>query len=87
MAITRGRAFTGIGIIIAGIAFISLGFALTSQTPEPETGAEGLLDGLIEWGRNVGITFTTGLGTGLGYLGWPVMFAGIILLVIWHFRD
>lgn len=86
MTLTIRNVLAGIGIILIGIMFLSLGSALTSQTPDPETNAEGWLDGLAEWSRNVGIEFAKGLGTGLGYLGWPVMIAGILLLAYWHFN-
>jgi len=82
--LTAKRAIIGIAIIIAGIALSSAGFALTSQTPETITDAEGWLEGLAEWIRNIGIEFAKGLGIGLYYLGFIVIAIGVILLIYWR---
>jgi len=86
LVLTWRNTSAGIGIIIAGIAFFSFGSALTTQTPEPDTGAEGWLEGLAEWSRNVGIAFAKGLGVGLQYVGYGTIAGGIGLLIYWYFR-
>ena len=87
LALTARRSIIGFGIIVAGIALLAIGSAFVSQTPEPETGAEGFWEGFGEWSRNVGIEFVKSLGTGLNYSGYVVIPLGIVLLIYWHFRD